>query len=55
MCYGMLHCQYSKQKLNEKSYTGAELVETSEYVPFTVCIVMFMESQVYDIKNIFHF
>jgi hypothetical protein len=48
---GMIHCRSSKQKLNTKSSTEAELVGTSEYVPFNIWIVMFMKKQGYDIKK----
>ena len=37
--------------MNAKGSSGDELVETSEYVPFNVWVVMFMEAQVNDIKN----
>jgi hypothetical protein len=48
---GMIHCRSSKQKLNTKSSTEAELVGTSEYVPFNIWILMFMKKQGYDIKK----
>jgi hypothetical protein len=35
----------SKQKLNTKSSTEAELVGASDYLPHTVWIKMFMEAQ----------
>ena len=39
--------------MNAKSLTEAELIATSEYVPFNVWIVMFLEAQGYDIKKHF--
>lgn len=48
---GMIHCRSSKQKLNTKSTTESELVSTSEYIPFNICIIMFMGKQGYDIER----
>ena len=39
-----VHCLPGKKKLNTKSSTEAELVGTSEYVPFNFWMVMFMGS-----------
>ena len=51
--YGMVHCRSSKQKLNTKSSTEAELVGTSEYMPFAIWLTLFMKCQGYTInKNI---
>ena len=33
---GMIHCRSSKQKLNTKSSTEAEVVGVSEYIPFNM-------------------
>ena len=53
MVYGMIHFLSRKQKFNTKSTTESELVNTSEYVPFNIWIVMFYEAQGYDItKNV---
>ena len=48
---GMVRCCSSKQKLHTKSITESELVGTSEYVPFNICIVMFYEAQGNEITN----
>ena len=50
MGFGMIHCRSSKQKLNAKSSTEAELIGTSEYVPFNIWFVMFMKEQGHEIK-----
>ena len=44
MGYGMLHGKSSKQKINTKSSTKAELVGTSEYMPYNIWIIMFLIS-----------
>ena len=51
MGYGMLHYQSINQNLNAKISTEAELIGMSEYVNFSVWMVMFMEAQGYDIKK----
>ena len=51
MGYVMIHWLYSKKHINAKGLTEAELIGTSEYFPFNVCMVMFMEAQGYDIKK----
>ena len=51
MGYGMLHCQSSKKNLSSNISTESELIGTSEYTPFNVYMVMFMEGQGYYIKN----
>ena len=49
----MIHCRYIKQKLNTKSTTKSELFGASEYVPFNIWIVMYYETQGYEItKNV---
>ena len=53
MGYGMPHSRSSKKNMNAKSSTEAEHIGTSEYVPFNLWMVMFLESQGYDInKNV---
>ena len=44
---GMVHCRSSKQKLNTKSSTEAELVGVSDYLPFNIWLTNFMEGQGY--------
>ena len=48
---GVLHAKSSKQKLNVKSSTEAELVGSSEYIPYNLWLLMFMDKQGYTIKN----
>ena len=47
----ILHCQSSKKNLNTKKSTEDKLIVTSEYVPFNVYMVMFLDAQGYEIKN----
>ena len=55
MGYGMIHFRLIKKKLNTKSTTESELVGTSKYVPFNIWILMFDESQGYEITKYFLF
>ena len=48
---GVIHAKSNKQKLNVKSSTECEIVATSEYCPFNIWIMMFMEAQGYPLKN----
>ena len=48
---GVLHAKSSKQKLNVKSSTEAELVGNSEYLPYNLWLLNFMNMQGYTIKN----
>ena len=48
---GVLHAKCSKQRLNVKSSTEAELVGTSDYIPYNLCSTMFMSEQGYKIKD----
>ena len=48
---GIVHSKSSKQKLNTKSSTEAELVGTSEYMPYNVWLRIFLESQGYKIND----
>ena len=45
--YGIIHCQSSKQKLDTKSSTEAELVGTSNYMPYNIWNIMFWHEQGY--------
>ena len=49
MSYGLgtLHTKSSKQKLNTKSSTEAELVGVSEYLPYNIWMTNFLEKQGY--------
>ena len=47
MGLGVTHCRLSKQKLNTKISTEAELVSTSDYFPYNIWYVIFMHRQGY--------
>jgi hypothetical protein len=49
--WGTIHARSSKQKLNTKSSTEAELVGLSEYIPYNIWLVNFMKEQGYEIKH----
>ena len=51
MGYSIIHGKGLKQKLNVKSSTEAELAGVSEYVPYNLWTLMFLEEQGYNIKN----
>ena len=52
---GAFTCKSTKQKLNTKSSTEAEVVGASDFLPTTIWARMFLGSQGYDITdNIFH-
>ena len=42
---GTVHCKASKQCINVKSSTKAELVAVSDYIPYTIWICHFLEVQ----------
>lgn len=48
---GVVHAKASKQKINVKSSTECEVVGTSEYVPYNIWLMMFMEWQGFPLKN----
>ena len=48
---GGLICKSSKQKLNTKSSTEAEVVGASDYLPHTLWVQMFLEAQGYAVKE----
>ena len=48
---GVIHTKSFKQKLNTKSSTEAELVGVSEYLPYHIWLVNFLQRQGYNIKN----
>ena len=55
MGYGTLHTKSSRQKLNTKSSTEAELVGVSEYLPYNLWMNNFFKSQGYDLsKNVIY-
>lgn len=49
---GGIVCKSSKQKLNTKSSTEAEVVGASDYLPHTLWVKMFMEAQGYDMNGV---
>jgi len=49
--HGLIHTKSSKQKINAKSSTEAELVGVSEYLPFHIWLTNFLEYQGYNFKN----
>ena len=40
--YGMLHCKFSKQKLNTKRSTWSEVVGVSDYLTSNILIFLFI-------------
>ena len=51
MGWGTIHARSSKQKLNTKSSTEAEVVGLSKYVPYNIWIVNFLKAQGHSITN----
>ena len=53
MSFGIraLHTKSTKQKLNTKSSTEAELVGVSEYLPYHIWLINFLKHQRYDVKE----
>ena len=49
--HGIVHSRSSKQKLNTKSSTEAELVGLSDYVPYNVWITNFLSEQGYSFRR----
>ena len=53
MGWGMIHCKSSRQKLNTKSSTEAEVIGMSDYIPYVIWMMYFMEAQGYPLnKNV---
>jgi hypothetical protein len=48
---GTVMCKSTKQKLNTKSSTEAEVVGTSDYIPNTIWLRMFLEAQGYSVTS----
>ena len=48
---GALHTRFTKHKFNLKRFTEAELVGTSEYMPYNVWTKNFLETQGYKIHD----
>jgi len=52
---GAIMCKSTKQKLNTKSSTEAEVVGSSDYLPNTIWARMFLAKQGYELtENIFY-
>ena len=49
--WGTIHNKSSKQKLNTKSSTEAEIVGVSEYIPYNIWLVNFLNEQGYKIQH----
>ena len=49
--WGVVHAKSSKQKLNTKSSTEAEVVGLSEYLPYNIWFLNFLNAQGYTITN----
>ena len=49
--WGIIHGRSSKQRLNTKSSTESELVGLSEYLPYNIWLVNFLQAQGYPIKS----
>ena len=48
---GLIHVKASKQKLNSKSSTETEVIGVSEYLPYKLQLINFLEGQGYNIKR----
>ena len=48
---GIIHGKLSKQKLNTKSSTKAELVAVCDYLPYHIWMIIFLKYQGYEIKE----
>ena len=51
MGWGVFHAKSSKQRLNTKSSTETELVGVSEYIPYNLWAIMFLEAQGYKLRD----
>ena len=51
MGWGAMHSKSSKQKINTKSSTEAEIVGLSEYVPYNIWLINFLKAQGYSMKS----
>ena len=51
MRHGVLYWKSEKQKLSFKNSTEAELVDTSDYMPYNLWLIIFMGEQGYPIKD----
>ena len=49
--WGFIHEKLSKQKLNTKISTESEVVGSSDKIPFSIWLAIYMEHQVYKFKR----
>ena len=49
--WGLVHVKATKQKLNLKSSTETEVIAVSEYIPYKIWLINFMEAQGYKFKD----
>ena len=49
--WGTIHNKSSKQKLNTKSSTEAEIVGVSDYIPYNIWLVNFLKGQGYELQH----
>ena len=45
MLWGTIHESPGKQNLNTKRSTEAEVIGTSEYFPYNICLLLFLLKQ----------
>ena len=48
---GMIHCKLSRQRLNAKSSTESEVIGVSDYVPYLIWVMHFLEDQGYPLQE----
>ena len=48
---GVIHSRSSKQRINTLSWCETELVGSTEYLPFSIWLLYFLEHQGYKIKK----
>ena len=51
MGWSMIHCRSTKTKLNTKSSTEAKLVGVSDYLPYNIWLVYFLEEHGYSLQS----
>ena len=49
--WGLMHAKASKQKLSSKSSTETEVIAVSEYIPYKIWLIHFMEAQGYKFRD----
>ena len=51
MGWGLMHANASKQKLSSKSSTETKVIAVSEYIPYKIWLINFMEAQGYKFRD----